>query len=1138
MVYKKLLISSGRGIDSNSMKVSTNSDIATLVIGVGGTGIDCLEEVKTRIYRDVATTNGGNGNNYYPNILFWGIDRYFNNHDEDEYDIRNVGTIPLTEEERFSIANPHIRRAFSNPKGLEMREELSWLRWEDLEAPDLTKGPPPSGRQMGRFMFIDRSAQFIYQLREKLKQIIQVSGPDIQINVHIISGLSGTTGGGCFLDVCYLVKHVLKDLDGYNSRIFGHFFMTDVNLSVIPFSDTKTRAYLPKIGFAALQDLDYCMRLPQNGDGFDQIYQRGEKVAWREPPVDYCNIISARKFPKDDHVSLYDYAIKSTATYIELLTINDPQAILGNIQSFYDTVAHQKEHGVCHRYYSVDALSFYLPRREINTYLASELFGKFSCICQNVPNKADVENLAIASLARDAQSIADIYNSLYYEMRDGFDDSYSAYVDDWQFVRDYGNSQMVTSYTNQTAAKLNIAEKNAKSMTSAGNQKSLIGRVDAQLRNLIRNINYGPMFAYGLVSAAKSHNLLNIIDGLIQENTSRWDQESAQTSLRREDYDRAKDDFDNRRKRNLFDNDAKRFGDYEYYLMLFEQHKLAMKCYTKLDEVLNLFRKQLEELTAAYYIKLNRVCDTLINTFEENRDALASEKIMQAKGSFSIPMMTIAELKNTLNAEIEQINVPGMFAAFMRLFLENEEPWIGEDESKIAEFVSVFFTQSVFGGFANRTITSFLKDKYSNVTDAQIANLLSGTYLPRLRKHNNAYYIMEESKVNKYPVTERCIVFLPVDSAPVRASVDIIQSIAPKWHSFGIAQWDQVAFLSVAYGIPLCARRGIDDMLRLHYSTSDPGRHLYEGKPVPNMSFGDWRYLPPIVPLSEINQDTVPYLIRDYTEKTIALYEQALQLGVLKEDGTIFECDENDVQAFKHLTEEIEKFLYDQGYGNTDKAEHLLKQLKETAKIGLTVSRLALEHNLNWDSSQKKQILLDHFGLSPVIQKEVENTCKDFLEHKRKAEILSYKLRSYLYLHLGSFEDRSSFIDFCQALFSGVITWEGRKVAYQKENCGIVSEVVLSERNDIFPFNAIPIYQGYLSYLNLLMPAEREKLRERSNDVLEKNPGKITETCSVLRSLLNTIGSSLLVSASAFDEKETIICFIQSLHKKLEEASS
>ena len=62
-------------------------------------------------------------------------------------------------------------------------------------------------------------------------------------------------------------------------------------------------------------------------------------------------------------------------------------------------------------YCTFGAASAVVPYREINTYLASELFERFSCICQNVPTQADVEKLAVSALARDAQSISDIYNS-------------------------------------------------------------------------------------------------------------------------------------------------------------------------------------------------------------------------------------------------------------------------------------------------------------------------------------------------------------------------------------------------------------------------------------------------------------------------------------------------------------------------------------------------------------------------------------------------------------------------------------------------------------------------------------------------------------------------------------------------------
>lgn len=85
----------------------------------------------------------------------------------------------------------------------------------------------------------------------------------------------------------------------------------------------------------------------------------------------------------------------------------------------------------------------------------------------------------------------------------------------------------------------------------------------------------------------------------------------------------------------LLDNDQKRFNDYEYYLQVFEQHKLALSCYKELDEVLKAFRKRLEDITASYYIKLSQVMDTLIQSFRENRDALASEKILQADSWFS-----------------------------------------------------------------------------------------------------------------------------------------------------------------------------------------------------------------------------------------------------------------------------------------------------------------------------------------------------------------------------------------------------------------------------------------------------------------------------------------------------------------------
>ena len=704
-------------------------------------------------------------------------------------------------------------------------------------------------RQVGRLMMMEKSAAFMSRVEQEINEA-KAGLVNPTVNVHIFTGLSGGTGSGCFLDVCYMVQHIADKLGG--ATVFGYFFMPEVNLSVMPMPFSRYRDYIFRNAYAAMQELDYCMQLPGNNGAFTQKYQNGQEIRWDRPPVDVCFLLGAEEASETIPYDTYARTMHVTAQYmINCLTYGARGINWLTARAQLQAMRAQMNVNANIMYFSIGASSAVVPFREINTYLASKLFGKFSCIFQNVPTQADVEKLAVSALARDAQSISDIYNSLYYELREGFDDSYAAYADDWKFVRDYGNREMVVSYTNQTALKLNFAEKNAKNMTSVENRKSLIGRVDAQMRKLICNINYGPMFAYGLVSAARSHNLLNVIDGLIQENSSRWDQETAQTSLRQEDYDRAKSDFDNRRKRSLFDTDAKRFGDYEYYLMLLQQHRLAIGCYEKLDQVLNVFRKQLEERTAAYYFKLNHICETLVNTFKENRDTLAREETAQAKDGALISLMTIAELKKTLDAEIEKINVPGMLDAFMRLFLENEDTWLGEDENKITKMVNTFFVKTAFGDFANRTITSFLRDKYGISNDAQLANKIYNEWMKKLTAKASPLFYFNNGIWSENQTSKLAFVSIPESSAPIKAAAALLYKTDPTWDCRDSVLVDGISAVTVLAGFPICAGGYVQKMYDIHaHSSLNSGLYSYEGTENFGMAFNDWRKLPPLDPRS------------------------------------------------------------------------------------------------------------------------------------------------------------------------------------------------------------------------------------------------------------------------------------------------
>ena len=260
-VYSKLLLSAGGGIVSATQQADQAKNTATVLIGLGGTGIDCLRTIKTQVHARLKADDPEAVSPKYDHIRFLGVDtaEKSKGDQEDEQDNVKAGALMALEDtESFSISNPHVKRAFSNPKGLEMREELSWLRWEDIEAPDLGKAGAGGIRQIGRYMMMDKSKAFMSRVEQEINAA-KAGLIDPTVNVHIFSGLSGGTGAGCFLDVCYMVRHIANKVGAVT--IFGYFFLPDVNLSVIPFSDTKTRAYVPKNGYASMQELDYCMQL-------------------------------------------------------------------------------------------------------------------------------------------------------------------------------------------------------------------------------------------------------------------------------------------------------------------------------------------------------------------------------------------------------------------------------------------------------------------------------------------------------------------------------------------------------------------------------------------------------------------------------------------------------------------------------------------------------------------------------------------------------------------------------------------------------------------------------------------------------------------------------------------------------------
>lgn len=1145
-VYSKLLLSTGGGVIYSQQQAEQARDTATVLIGLGGTGVHCIRTIKTQVHIRLKPDDENAVVPTYNHIRFIGVDTTTKSRggaltEKQADETKKADAIvSLDDTEFFSIANQNVARALQNTLALKQRSELSWLEYEKIEVPNLTDAGAGGHRQVGRFMMMDKSQDFMAKVQQEINAAKRgLRNP--RVNVHIFAGLSGGTGSGCFLDVCYMIRSIAEQIGGVT--IFGYFFLPDVNLSTIPYETVDVRNYIPKNGYASMQELDYCMRIQKNGGSFEQVYQGHKTIKWAAPPVDMCHLICATDQNNNVIPDAYNYAMNVTAEYVmDFLTESDMEfglsEHLANFRSMINEANAKKTIGSEMAYCVIGASCASLPLREINTYLASELFHKFATISKNVPSRADVEWLAVASLARDAQGLTGIYDSLYRELRDGAMGEYSQFPDDWKFVKSYGNNDLVQHYTHQTASQKNRVETNAKSMADPENERSLLGRLRAQLTDVLRDIRRGPIFAYRMLAASESHNFFNIIDGLIVENTSRWDQEAAQTDLRNRDYEAAKSDFEHGRMRQLFDSHAKRFNDYEFYLMVHQQHRLTMYVYEKLNTLLREFREQVDEITSAYYIKLSRVMDTLINTFIENRDALADQEILQVKGSFAIPMMTIDELKPSLDAEIERINVPGMLDAFMVLLLNNEDDWILEDENKITRLVVDFFVDTAFAGFANKTITNFLKDKYKNkyggdITDGQLTQFVYEDWMKLLTAKASPLFYFNSSIWSESRTSKLAFLSFPSTSAPIKAAAEQMNQDRKLWGLKPSALTDRIYVMSSACGLPLSSYNNCTEYEKMFFSSKSVGRHYYEGKPNPTIDFTDWNKLPSITPQSVIDIESVPEDLARLLEESRALYAKARSLGVLDDDSYICRPDKATIAKIMSACDVCEARISATSTPQEIPAlEQAVAELNKHAELELLRTSFSFPadgYRENMDNILSIQ--KDHFVYSPAVHKEVASIVSEVESvTSRKADIAK------------AYEDKVSEIkeggravsDYCDAIFTGVIAIEGRVVVYRQNDYGIVTDVVLSKRGDGFEFSAIPVYQGFVSYQSL--PAEtRNEIKQLVNNRINADAPELYSTGKALREMLTTDRITAWIQLAAdYIQRMDIIAFIGELNRRFD----
>lgn len=1059
-VYQKLLLAAGGGIISRNQQAK-QSGTANILIGLGGTGVSCLRAVKGAVYERLLPDNPDADLPEYSHIKFMAVDSDDNDLGDPAKEVNAI-----LETEFFNISSNNVEAAIKNEQVMAAKPEMSWLRNADISVPAMAAGAG-GNRQIGRYLMMDNSFKFIGDLVNLINQAKAGLGAT-SVGIHIFAGISGGTGSGTFLDVCYMAQKALALVGATgNDKIFGYFFLPDVNLNKV--TDPATRAYIPRNGYAALKELDYCMNLEKNGGAFVQQYQNGQTIEWRRQPVDLCHLISATNTAGAVEPNAYSYAMNVVSDYVmEFLAQSDGFTIeshLSNVAAKVATV--QKDHGACNQYFVLGAASAQVPLKEINTYLASALFGRFSVIGGRLPGKADVQNLCAA--------VGLNYENLYRVIKNAAGGDFTPSGVTHKEVAQMGNKAIEMHYEKERDDMMGKIETKTKGLCDPNNAESMIRKVRAWLDTAAANANFGPHFAYNILNAAQQENLMNVIDGLIRQNNERMTYENNQS-------DRLWNEYHKTNAAQKAKPNKKNVVDYENALLQLDMHEIELDVFKQVGRILTTLKEQVTAAGAGFYAILSRVVANLTETFAQNKAVLdAAQPVAALANPYVMPLVTMQQIRPTLAAHVEKMDLNGMLGQFMGFLLANSASWINGDESKISKLVTYFFVENAFKDFADRNIMSYMIQKYETDNVAILQQNIYNDYMKPLMQKAEPLFWNNAAYHNTATAGKMGYISVPRIAAAIDSAGDqLIKSAGTAGLSKRQTELSDRIYIMRSYcGLPMYAYHALLNYEHdYHTGAQVAGRHYYEGKPQPQMGnpVWDWRTLPSIIPQS-LTTKMMPEQVQNDVMNGRNLFMTAVKNGFIRPQAqgsdTMLLCKPSDqyLAALGQLIDKARKCieLGDAANGGMVKVE--LQKLIANPQVAPTEFTITCDASGVTDPKIKQNMICDYFVSSPMFRQTIANAVNVMMQ----AGAI-----------LGQLDELAAQGDiqqnFFDALLTGMFTMAGPSVFYTVNNMGMTEKIDLSLPT--MKYGGLPLYQAYLTYQTMdkeLLQAIKAEADNRKN---------------------------------------------------------
>ena len=354
----------------------------TVILSIGGAGGKTLNQLK----RKNQMAYGDSDHVWYLAI------------DTDEDELANFSAAKdggyLKDNEMHKVLDPAAKKILIPPTPCPDFIK-NWKKEGTLEVELDSKGAKQT-RMIGRIMLAAGSAYSA--LERRLFTILQAAQNksaemgNATVDVIVLAGISGGTGSGMIVDICYMLRNLLEaptKLAFYNYKLSAYLYMPDAQYQVQGIMGNPAAIMnLQKNGYAALKEINYFLNLEQNKGEYKLDLGNNQPITSRKNIFDSCTLISGLSINGADAFdrtldALTDNLreILGDITYLENgLQIQLADAFNSNAQAMLNAWFQiHPDHGhypksAAYNYQVLGFSSVYIPKDEIINYCVDKMY--------------------------------------------------------------------------------------------------------------------------------------------------------------------------------------------------------------------------------------------------------------------------------------------------------------------------------------------------------------------------------------------------------------------------------------------------------------------------------------------------------------------------------------------------------------------------------------------------------------------------------------------------------------------------------------------------------------------------------------------------------------------------------------------